>query len=508
MSDNKRIAKNTAYLYARMLFSLIVSLYTSRVILHALGTVDYGINNVVGGVVTMFAFMSGTMSTATQRFLSFDMGRKDYKQLKKSFTVSNTIIIILAVLILVCVETIGLWLINNKLIIPEERMIAARWVFQFATISLFLQILSVPYNAAIIAHEKMSAFAFIGILDVILKLVIALLIQYFIDSIDKLIFYSAAICSVSILIRMLYVSYCKRHFEECQKVKFGYDKEIGSRMLSFFGWNTIGALSYVAKEQGVNIVINMFCGPIVNAARGVNSQVTGAIYGFITNFQVAMNPQITKNYAAGDKDGLFTLVTRGAKFSFFLFFFMALPIFIDIDFILHLWLIEVPEHTANFIRLTLILMSIETVSSPVITSLLATGNVKTYQIIVGTLLLLNLPLSYYALKMGLEPEYTMVIAIVIAAISLGVRLILIRNYAGFPIRDYFSKVLIRSLLVVLLSALIPWALFSLLDIAALPLFAVVCMSSWLCSAVCILYIGSSSSERSLLLGMLKRIISR
>lgn len=508
MSDNKRIAKNTAYLYARMLFSLIVSLYTSRVILHALGTVDYGINNVVGGVVTMFAFMSGTMSTATQRFLSFDMGRKDNKQLKKSFAVSNTIIIIIAVLIIVSVETIGLWLINNKLIIPAERMIAARWVFQFATISLFLQILYVPYNAAIIAHEKMSAFAFIGILDVILKLVIALLIQYFVNSIDKLIFYSAAICSISILISLLYVSYCKRHFEECQKVNFGYDKEIGSRMLSFFGWNTIGALSYVAKEQGVNIVINMFCGPIVNAARGVNSQVTGAIYGFITNFQVAMNPQITKNYAAGDKDGFFTLVTLGAKFSFFLFFFMALPIFIDIDFILHLWLIEVPEHTANFIRLTLILMSIETVSSPIITSLLATGNVKTYQIIVGTLLLLNLPLSYIALKMGLEPEYTMVIAIIISTISLGLRLILIRNYVGFPIRDFFFKVLMRSLFVVMLSSFIPWSLFSLLDIGALPLFVVVCMSSWLCSAVCILYVGSSSSERSLILGMVKRIISR
>lgn len=505
---NKRIAKNTVYLYVRMLFSLFVSLYTSRVVLHALGAEDYGIYNVVGGVVTMLAFLSGTMSTATQRFLSFVLGRGDTEQLKKTFAVSNTIILLLAIIIVICVETIGLWLLNNKLVIPEDRVVAAQWVFQFATIALFLQIFSVPYNAAIIAHEKMSAFAFIGIIDVVLKLLIALLIQYTVRGVDKLIFYSAAICCVGGLLCALYIYYCKIKFEECRKIRVGYDKEIGAKMLSFFGWNTIGAFAWVAKEQGVNIVINMFCGPIVNAARAVNGQVTGAIYGFITNFQVALNPQITMNYASGDNTRLVNLVFRGAKFSFFLFFFLALPIFIDIDYILNIWLIEVPEHTSSFIRLTLVLLSIETVSSPVITTLLATGNVKTYQIVVGSLLILNLPLSYFALKYGSAPEITMVIAIIIAAISLGIRLMLLRKYIGFPVDKFFTQVILRSVISVLVSALLPWSLYVLLNIPGLQLFIVVLLTSWMCSVVSILYVGTSKSERPILIGTVKKIVNK
>lgn len=508
LTNNRRIAKNTIYLYIRMLFSLVVSLYTSRVILHALGAVDYGINNVVGGVVTMFAFLSGTMSTATQRFLSFEMGQGNREGLKKTFEASNTLIILLAVVIIILVEIIGLWLLNNKLVIPNERMIAAQWVFQFATAALLLQILSVPYSAAIIAHEKMSAFAFIGIFDVILKLVIALLIQYAVGDIDKLIFYSASICGISILMRTINVLYCKKQFEECRNVKIKYEKETGSRMLSFFGWNTIGAFSWVAKEQGVNIVINMFCGPAVNAARGINSQVMGAINGFITNFQVAMNPQITKSYAAGDYTALFNLVFRGAKFSFFLFMFLAIPVFLDIDYILSLWLVEVPEHTANFIRLTILLMAIETVSSPIITSLLAIGNVKTYQIVVGTLLLLNLPLSYFALKLGFEPEITVVIAIVLSVLSLLVRLCLIRSYAGFPVMQYFKKVLLRCLIVAMISILGPLTLMKFLKISEFPMLIIVCIISFIVSGVTIFFVGTDKNERPLLLGMVKKIFHR
>ena len=507
-SNNKRIAKNTLYLYARMLFSLLVSLYTSRVILHALGPEDYGINNVVGGVVSMFAFLSGTMTTASQRFFSFSIGKGDYKRLKTTFETSNTIIIILAVIIILCVETIGLWLLNNKLVIPQDRMVAAHWVFQFATASLFLRIISVPYNAAIVAHEKMSAFAFIGILDVVLKLVIALIIQYAVKSADKLIIYSSLICGLAILMRLLYVMYSKRNFEECQKVKIKYHKEIGREIFSFFGWNTVGAFSWVAKEQGVNIVINMFCGPIVNAARGINTQVTGAISGFITNFQTAMNPQITKYYAAEDKTAMFNLVFRGAKFSFFLFCFLALPIFIDIDCILDIWLIEIPEHTSSFIRLTLILMSIETLSSPIITSLLATGRVRNYQIIVGLLLLLNLPFSYFALKMGFEPESTIIIAIILSLISFIIRLILLHNYIGFPISRFFVQVFLRSVVVVLLSAIIPWLSFVFIKLPDIPLLAVVCLLSWLCSGLCILYIGTDANERVILINMLKKLIHK
>lgn len=506
VSNNNRIAKNTIYLYIRMLFNLVVSLYTSRILLNALGAEDYGINNVVGGSVTMFAFFSGTMATATQRFLSFEIGRGDKVQLRKTFAVSNTLLILLSIIVILCVETLGLWLLNNKLVIPADRMLAAHWVFQFVTLSLLLQILSVPYNAAIIAHERMSAFAYIGILEVVLKLAIAFTLNQVGPHVDKLILYAALICCVSILIRILYVSYCKRHFEECRKVRLYYDQGVGRKMWSFFGWNTIGAFAYVAKEQGVNIVINMFCGAVVNAARGINGQVTGAIYGFISNFQVAFNPQITKLYASGDKEGLYKLIFRGAKFSYFLFFFLALPIFIDIDYILKLWLVDVPGHSGNFIRLTIILMSIETISYPIITALLAVGRVKVYQIIVGSLLLLNLPFSYIALKLGFSPESTMVVAIVLSFISLVIRLVLINKYISFPLKGFSIYVLLRCLLVSILAASVPFLLFKVLSIPDLAKLFVICVFSWGISALCIYYLGINKSEREILMNTAKKYI--
>lgn len=506
VSNNRRIAKNTIYLYIRMLFNLLVSLYTSRILLNALGAEDYGINNVVGGAVMMFAFLSGTMATATQRFLSFEIGHGDKEQLRKTFAVSNTLIILLSIIVIFSIETIGLWLLNNKLVIPEDRMGAAHWVFQFVTLALLLQILSVPFNAAIIAHERMSAFAYIGILDVVLKLAIALTLKHVGSRVDKLILYAALICCVSIFIRMLYVLYCKRHFEECRTIKLYYDKGISRQLWPFFGWNTIGAFAYVAKEQGVNIVINMFCGAIVNAARGINGQVTGAIYGFISNFQVAFNPQITKCYASGDKKGMFKLIFRGAKFSYFLFFFLALPIFIDIDYILKIWLVNVPEHTANFIRLTIILMSIETISYPVITALLAVGRVKVYQIVVGLLLLLNLPFSYLTLKMGFGPESTMIVAIVLSVMSLIIRLVLINRYISFPVKEFCTYVVLRCLLVSALAAFIPLLLCRLLSVSELTKLIAICFSSWCISALCICLLGINKSERESLVKVAKKYI--
>ena len=489
-----------------MLFNLVVSLYTSRILLNALGAEDYGINNVVGGAVTMFAFLSGTMATATQRFLSFEIGHGDKDRLRKTFAVSNTLLVLLSLVVILCVETLGLWLLNHKLVIPSDRMVAAHWAFQFVTLSLLLQILSVPYNAAIIAHERMSAFAYIGILDVVLKLIIALILKHVGTNIDKLILYAALICCVSIFIRMLYVAYCKRHFEECRRVKLYYDKGIGKQMWSFFGWNTIGAFAYVAKEQGVNIVINMFCGAVVNAARGINGQVTGAIYGFISNFQVAFNPQITKFYASEDKEGMFKLIFRAAKFSYYLFFFLALPIFIDVDYILRIWLINVPAHTASFIRLTIILMSIETISYPIITALLAVGRVKTYQIVVGLLLLLNLPFSYIALRIGFGPESTMVVAIVLSFISLIIRLVLINNYVTFPIKDFSTNVLLRCILVSASAAFIPFLIYRVISVTELVKLIVICLSSWGISIICIYYLGIDESEREIMMNIVKKHI--
>lgn len=504
--NNKRIAKNTIYLYLRMLLSLVVQLYTSRIILSALGISDYGIYNVVGGLVTMFSFLSGTMSTATQRFMSYALGKNDIEDLRKTFVTSQIILWLIAFLTVIAVEIIGLWLLYNHLSIPAERMTAALWVFQASIATLFVTIISVPYNAAIIAHEKMSVFAGFGLIDIFAKLGIAALLLKLSDNVDKLILYAFLLMLISILMRVCYVVYCNRNFEECSHNKYRYDREKGNQMLSFFGWNTIGAFSYVAKEQGVNILINIFFGTVVNAARGVTGQVTGAVQGFISNFQVAMNPQITKYYAQRDYDNLFKLVIRGSKFSLFLYFFISLPLFIDLKYVLELWLVEVPEHTVSFIRLTFILMMIEALSSPVITCLLAVGKVKWYQIIVGGLLIMNLPISYIALKLGAAPEITIEIAIVISLISLMIRLILLKRYISFPVDEFCGQVIGKSVLVILISYGICYFMFCKVPLYGFLQLVFILLFSWIISACAILCIGMNKSERRMVLDVVKKYL--
>ena len=507
-ANNKRIAKNTIFLYIRMLISLAVQLYTSRVILDALGVSDYGIYNVVGGMVTMFAFMSNTMSTAAQRFMSYAIGKNDEADLRNTFIVSTIILWGIAIIVILLVESAGLWFLYNQLSIPEGRMIAAFFVFQFSVITLFITIISVPYNAAIIAHEKMSAFAGISLIDIFLKLGVAVLIANLSYLIDRLILYGGLLMMISILIRTIYTIYCKKNFAECSNNKYKYDKEKGSKMLSFFGWNTIGAFSYVVKEQGVNILINIFFGTIVNAARGVTNQVTGAVQGFISNFQLAMNPQITKYYAQNDYGNLFKLVQRGAKFSIFLYFFLALPIFLDLDYILNIWLVKVPEHTLVFIRLTFILMMIEAISSPVITCLLAVGKVKWYQIIVGSLLIMNLPISYIALKLGCSPEVTIQIAIIISFISLFIRLLLLKRYISFPILEFIYAVLFRAIIVILVAFICAYYIYISLPVTGFNRLIFTVISSWTVAAAIIYFIGMSNLEKTIVVRELKRFANK
>ena len=504
--NNKRIAKNTIYLYLRMLLSLVVQLYTSRIVLSALGISDYGIYNVVGGLVTMFSFLSGTMSTATQRFMSYALGKNDIEDLRKTFVTSQIILWLIACLTIVAVEIIGLWLLYTHLSIPIERMTAALWVFQASMATLFVTIISVPYNAAIIAHEKMSIFAGFGLIDIFAKLGIAVLLLKLSDNVDKLILYAFLLMLISILMRVCYVVYCNRNFEECSHNIYRYDRTKGNQMLSFFGWNTIGAFSYVAKEQGVNILINIFFGTVVNAARGVTGQVTGAVQGFISNFQVAMNPQITKYYAQKDFDNLFKLVIRGSKFSLFLYFFISLPLFIDMEYMLDLWLVDVPDKTVSFIRLTFILMMIEALSSPVITCLLAVGKVKWYQIIVGGLLIMNLPISYVALRMGAAPEITIEIAIAISLISLIIRLILLKRYVSFPVQTFFGQVIGKSVIVILLSYGVCYFMFCKVPLYGLVQLVFTLLSSWFVSACAILFIGMNNSERHMVFDVAKKYL--
>ena len=503
-ANNKRIAKNTLLLYVRMLFMMAVSLYTSRVVLNALGVEDFGIYNVVGGVVAMFSMLSGSLSAAITRFITYELGTGNKENLKKIFSSSVTIQIGLAVLIILLAEAIGVWFLNVKMNIPDGRMVAANWVFQFSILTFAINLISVPYNASIIAHERMSAFAYISILEAIGKLVIAFLIV--ISPMDKLIFYAILMCAVALIVRFTYGAYCKRHFEECT-YHFIFDKDLLKRMFGFAGWNFIGASSSILKEQGVNIVLNIFGGPSLNAARGIAAQVNSAISGFVSNFMIALNPQITKLYASGEYGYMISLIYRGARFSFYMLLFLSLPIILNTHYVLMLWLNIVPEHVVWFVRLVLISAMCESISNPLITAMLATGNIRNYQIIVGGLQMMNLPVSYVLLRMGFFPEVVLVVAIVISLCCLFARLILLRGMINLSARSYLLHVLGNVLVVSVLSLVFPWVVSGYLkdDFTG---FLLSCLVSMVNTGFVIYYIGCTRSERLFIKGKIVGIKCR
>lgn len=503
INSNKNIALNTLILYFRMLFLMAVSLYTSRVVLNTLGVEDYGIYNIVGGVVTLFSFLNGTLATATQRFFSFAIGKNDIKELSKLFSITITIHLILASIILIIAEILGLYIINYKLNIPEARIYAANWVFQCSIISFFFSIISVPYNALIISKEKMQAFAYISILEAGLKLAAVYLLKLFI--IDKLILYSILILFIAIIIRSIYNIYCNIKFKECH-YKFIIDKNIYRKILSFSGWNLIGALAIILKEQGVNILLNIFCGVTVNSARAITSQVNNAINSFISNFQIALNPQITKAYSSNNQEYLNLLIIKGSKYSALLFYIIGLPFFLDTHNILNIWLGHVPNYTVIFLKLIIVQTLIESLSNPLITALLATGKVKTYQLMVGGILILNLPLSFVMLKLGYSPYFTIVIAIILASISLYVRLSLLSQIIIFPIGKYFKSVILKVFIVIFSS--IPIPLFIHLKtlnyngIIHLILIVSICI---ICSGISIFYLGLDKTEKLFIIKKINNI---
>ena len=499
--NNKRIAKNTLALYIRMLFMMIVSLYTSRVILHTLGVEDFGIYNVVGGVVSMFSVISGSLSAAISRFITYELGKGDKDKLIRIFSSSVTIQIGLGLIILVLAELVGVWFLNAKMNIPDSRIYAANWVFQLSILTFVINLVSVPYNAAIIAHEKMSAFAYISILEVMAKLVIVYLL--IISPIDKLIFYAILMAFVAFMVRFVYGYYCKRHFEECT-YHFIFDKELLKKMFGFAGWNFIGAASAVLRDQGGNIVINLFCGPAVNAARGIAYQVNNAINGFVGNFMMALNPQITKSYASGDKDYMMTLIYQGARLSFYILLLLSLPVIINVHYILTLWLKIVPEHTTLFVQLVLIFAMSESISNPLITAMLATGKIRNYQIVVGGLQLMNLPISYILLRLGFIPETVLIVAICISQCCLGTRLFMLRSMIGLSIRQYLSRVYFNVLLVTVLSAIIPCVVFYHLNETFVNVMFI-CVVSVICTCIVIYYIGCNKQERQFILSKVKAV---
>ena len=438
-SANKRIAKNTLVLYVRMLFTMGISLFTSRVILRTLGVEDYGISSVVGGVISMFTFINAAMVSSTQRYLNFELVRGDANQLRSVFSTSLQIHALIALAIIVLSETVGLWFLNEKLVIPEARMTAAMWVYQCSILSCAVSIMSTPYNAVIVAHEKMSAFAYISILDVSLKLLVVYLLVVL--PFDKLIILSILNLLVQLFIRYIYTLYCHRHFPESY-FQFWFNKTLFKEMFGFAGWSFWGNLAAILYTQGLNMMLNIFFGPIVNAARGIAVQVQSAVQQFVGGFQTALNPQITKNYASNNLPQMHSLMFRSARFSFLLLFFLSLPVLMETNFILTLWLKTVPNDAVIFTQIMICISLIYTTANPCVIANQATGKVKIYQMVVGGILLLILPISYVVLKLGAPAYSVFIVHFCIESVAQFSRMYMLRNLIHLPLWQYMKNIYI------------------------------------------------------------------
>lgn len=491
--NNKRIAINTLLLYFRMLVTMLVGLYTSRVVLQNLGVEDFGIYNVVGGVVATFAILSGSLSAAISRFLTYELGKNNSQKLKDVFSTAVMVQLALVAFVVLIAETVGYWFVNTHLTISADRLYAANWVFQLSLVAFSVNLISVPYNAAIIAHERMSAFAYISIIEALGKLAVAWLIAS--SCYDKLIVYSILMCFIALVIRFIYGGYCKNCFEECSW-HFVFDKALLKQMFGFAGWNFIGASSAILRDQGGNIVLNIFFGPAVNAARGVAVQVQNAVSQFSTNFITALNPQITKSYANGNHEYMMSLILQGARLSFYMLLLLSLPILLNADYILSIWLKSVPDHSTRFVQFILIFILSESISTPLITAMLATGNIRNYQIIVGGLQMLNLPVSFLLLKNGFAPESVFVVAIVISQCCLFARLFLLRKMISLKVGEYLQRVYFNVVAVSFASTIIPFLMrkYLLCEVSIINFIAVTIISI-VCTSVVILRIGCNRDER-------------
>ncbi len=504
-TNNKRIAKNTLLLYFRMLFMMVVSLYTSRVILNTLGVVDYGINNVVGGVIAMLGFLTASLGAASSRYITYDLGKGDMAVMKKTFGNILSIHFILAGIVLIIGETIGLWFMSTQLQIPSDRMTAAMWVYQFSIFSSILAVISVPYNATIIAHEKMSAFAYISIVDAVLKLLIVYLLV--IIPYDKLIVYAILFFCIQAFDRIVYGIYCSRHFEET-RTRFSYDGKLFKEIFAFAGWTMNGNLAYMGYTQGLNILLNIFFGPAVNAARGIAVQVQSVCQQFCTNFQMALNPQLTKSYAQGNIDDMHRLLIKSSKLSFYILFFIVLPLILEAEFVLKIWLGMVPEHTVTFLRLILVVGLLYTLSNPIIVSVHATGKLKKFQIIEGSMLLSIVPIAYILLKFfGIQPEYVFVVHIIVELFTQYARLRIVLPMISMPLYDYVRSVIIPILKVLVLSPIIPLVVYNVMQQTVLKFF-IVCFVCVIYVSIVIYFIGCTNNERRFIRDKTSAIIKK
>lgn len=499
-SSTKRIAKNTLMLYFRQILILLVSLYTVRVVLNTLGAEDYGIYNVVAGVVTMFSFFSGAMATASQRYFAFEMGRGNEEGLQKVFSVTMTIYVLLALIIVILAETVGLWFVNTRLVIPAQRMTAARWIYQFAILSFMVTLLTTPYMASIIAHENMNVYAYVSIVEAALKLGIVFVLRML--PYDKLIVYGVLLFTVSFINTALYRGYCKRKYEECVFHPV-WDRDMFCEICGFTGWSLFGTFTSMARTQAVTILVNQFFTPAVVAARSISTQVTNALNVFSSNFNTSLYAPIVKEYAGGKKEAVYALIFSGCKITFFLMWIFALPLYLRMEYVLTLWLKNLPEYVVLFTQLSVIEVLITSVSLPLMTAARASGKVKVYELVLGSLQLCMFAGSYIWLKFfNGGSESVFIAAIVLESVKFFVRGVIVNLQTGLPLQTFMVKVIIPVVIISVCSA-VPTVLINQILPQNFISLCAVCVVSVLLSSVCMFVFGISREIRIKLLTRLK-----
>lgn len=482
-------------LYVRMFVMMLISFFTAGITLNALGVEDYGINNVVGGLVAMFSLLSNSLTAASGRFITFALGKGDLEYQKRVFSTAVNIHIVLAIVVVIAIETVGVWFLNNRLNIPSDRLYAANWVLQCSVISFALGLFSVPYNSSIYAHERISTFAWFTIYDAVVKLIVVASIYYYGG--DKLILLAVISLIPGVIKQFIYWLYCQRNFPECE-YNFQLDRGLFKEMFSFSGWNFFNSSAFLLNTQGVNMLINIFFGVTVNAARGIASQIEGYASQFASNFTTAINPQITKFYASGEYSKMYSLVCRGAKFSFFLLFIIALPIISETEIILRIWLGIVPQYSVIFVQLSLILCIISGVGQSGYTACMATGQLKKYSIVITAIALFQFPLTWIFFKLGASVVSTYYLYILVRVMALIARMFLMQEMIGLKVEMYIREVLVPIIFTTIVAVIPSFVINMLVDASIYRLFI-----SFFVSIISVVFsaffVGMTKNERKFIL---------
>lgn len=500
-SNNKRIAKNTLLLYFRMLILMLVSLYTSRVVLDALGVENFGIYNVVSSVVAVIGFISGPMIESTQRYLNFYMGKGNGERVKDVFNACQIIHFVFAVLILFVGEIVGKWFVNNYLVIPSERMEVAVWIFHLSIVASVFLVMSFPYNAVIIAHEKMSVFAWFSILEALAKLTMAYLL--YVSPFDKLIFYATLLAAIQIVVSLSYRMYCVFNFDEVKLKIKGIDLDLYKQILSFSGWNFLGNLASQCLTQGTSILLNMFFGPVVNAAKAISVQIQNAVFVLSNNFMMAVKPQIVKNYAAGEMEYMHKLIFISSRVSFYLVLFVALPVFFKTEWLLSLWLKKVPEYAADFTKFTMMFALVQSLAVPLFSGSVATGNVKRIMSVIATFFVMVIPITYVALRLGGAPLIVFEIQLAMYIVAHLMRIVIVGKQLGFSVTNYIYGVLLRVIVVLFLSLFAMYAVDLVFPDGFLYNVFFVALSIVFTAGICTVF-GITHGEQKMIISFLRK----